>query len=166
MKLEVVQIDLSKIVLPKRLVKEHPERQIRQIAESITAFGFNDPVAVDEKGEIIEGAGRVLAARKLGMETIPAIRLSHLSEVQKRAYRIAHNKITLNSGFDLDALREEFSALSKLDDAILLFTGFETAEIRDLLTLPELPELAPELTESLSENKTVTCPHCGGQVHV
>lgn len=141
MKLITIELLLSKIKLPKRVLKFHPERQIGQIADSIQAFGFNDPVAVDEKNEIIEGVGRVLAARKLGLESIPVIRLSHLSEAQKRAYRIAHNKITLNTGFDLDALRAEFGALSQLDEEVLLFTGFETAELEDLLKLPELPDL-------------------------
>ncbi len=94
------------------------------------------------------------------------IRLTHLSEAQKKAYRIAHNKIASNTGFDLEALRSEFEALCKLDDTLLALTGFERIELDDLLKLPNLPELGPELTESLNESKTVACPHCGGIVHV
>ncbi|WP_373531852.1 hypothetical protein [Vampirovibrio sp.] len=82
-----------------------------------------------------------------------------MSEAQKKAYRIAHNKIASNTGFDLDALRSEFEALCQLDESLLALTGFEAIELEDLLKLPEL-------TESLSESKTVTCPHCGGTVHV
>jgi ParB family chromosome partitioning protein len=167
MTLSVSQIPLSEIQLPKKLIKEHPEHQIRQIAQSIQTYGFNDPVAVDEQGTIIEGAGRILAARMLALETIPAIVLKHLSEAQKRAYRIAHNKITLNTGFDLEALRMEFDILSQLDESLLAITGFEPVELDDLLKTPEVPELGPELTESLkSQSKTVVCPHCGGTVHV
>lgn len=166
MELLITQHLLADIHLPKRLIKEHPERQVRQIAGSIEAFGFNDPVALDAKGEIIEGVGRVLAARLLGFNEIPVIRLGHLNEAQKRAYRIAHNKITLNTGFDLEALREEFEALSQLDASLLAFSGFEQIELDDLLKLPEIPELGAELTESLRNAKTLTCPHCGGTVHV
>lgn len=166
MKLTITQLPVNQIHLPKHALKEHPARQIQQLAESIRAYGFNDPVALDEAGEVIEGVGRVLAARKLELESIPVIRLKHLSEAQKRAYRIAHNKICLNTGFNLEALREEFMVLSSLDESLLSITGFESAELADLLQMPELPDLGPELTESLSQAKTVTCPHCGGVVHV
>ena len=166
MKLMVKEIKIQEVKLPKRLLKDHPEKQVIQIANSIQAFGFNDPVAIDEKYEIIEGVGRVLAAQKLGLETIPTIQLSHLTQAQKKAYRIAHNKITLNTGFDLDALKLEFESLCQLDESLFSFTGFEPIELDELLKLPAVPELSSELTESLSQAKTVTCPHCGGQVHV
>lgn len=167
MDLSITPLPLTEIHLPKRLLKEHPQSQIRQIADSIRAFGFNDPIAIDESGDIIEGVGRILAARLLGLAEIPVIRLGHLNKAQRRAYRIAHNKITLNSGFDLEALREEFDVLSQLDPSLLEVTGFESAELEDLLKLPEIPGLGKELTESLkNQNKTVICPHCGGTVHV
>lgn len=162
----ILALSSSKIRLPKQALKEHPDRQIRQIAESIKAYGFNDPVAIDENNEVIEGVGRILAARQLGLKKIPVIQLNHLSEAQKKAYRIAHNKICLNTGFNLEALRVEFEALSQLDETLLTVTGFESAELHDLLHLPDLPVLGPELTESLSMGKTMTCPHCGGIVHV
>jgi ParB-like chromosome segregation protein Spo0J len=166
MKLVINDYPLRKIKLPSRHLKAHPEKQVKQIVASIEAFGFNDPVALDETGHIIEGAGRVLAARQLGLKTIPVIQLFHLNEAQKKAYRIAHNKITLNTGFDLDVLREEFENLCGLDESLLSLTGFESIELEDLLKPTVMPELAPELTESLSDSKTVTCPHCGGVVHV
>lgn len=162
----VVELPIHKIRLPKKALKEHPDRQVKQIADSIQAYGFNDPVAVDENNDVIEGVGRVLAAKQLGLKTIPVIQLEHLNEAQKKAYRIAHNKICLNTGFDLEALRVEFEVLTQLDESLLAFTGFEAAELDDLLKLPQLPELGPELTESLSNANTVTCPHCGGLVNV
>ena len=166
MKIEITHIGIQEVKLPERSLKDHPEKQVIQIANSIQAFGFNDPIAIDEKGEIIEGVGRVMAAQKMGLQTIPVIKLSHLSPAQKKAYRIAHNKITLNTGFDLEALKLEFESLSQLDQSLFSFTGFEKIELDDLLKFPDLPELGLELTESLKDTKTVTCPHCGGQVHV
>ncbi len=166
MPLTIQMYPIKDIRLPDKALKEHPERQIEQIAQSIEAFGFNDPVAIDPDGQIIEGVGRVLAARRLGLKTIPALVLPHLSEAQQRAYRMAHNKLCLNTGFNLEALREEVPALMALDETLLTSTGFEAAELEDLLTLPTLPDLSPELTESLSSGQTVQCPHCGGVVHV
>jgi ParB-like chromosome segregation protein Spo0J len=165
-KIAVEHISITKMNMPKTALKAHPQHQIQQIAESINAFGFNDPVAIDETGEIIEGAGRVLAAKRLKFKTIPVIHLSHLTEGQKRAYRIAHNKLTLNTGFDLDALRIEIDAILSLDNSLVTLTGFEQIELDDLLSIGTLPDLMPELTESLEAPKTVTCPHCGGDVHV
>lgn len=166
MELTITQLPISKIQLPARQLKEHPERQIAQIADSIRTYGFNDPIAVDENNEVIEGVGRVLAARKLKMKTVPAIRLEHLSEAQKRAYRIAHNKIAQNTGFDLEALRLEFEELCRLDDTLPSLTGFEAIELEELLKLPEVPKLGLELTETLGQGKTITCPHCGETIDV
>lgn len=166
MTLEITSLQIEKIKLPQQSLKEHPKKQIRQIADSIETFGFNDPVAIDENNEIIEGVGRVLAARELGLEDIPVILLKHLNEAQKKAYRIAHNKICLNSDFNLEALRLEFEALMQLDESMLSLSGFETAEIDDLMMLPVLPDLDKELTEAMKQGKTVTCPHCGGTVYV
>lgn len=161
MDLSITLVPLTDIHLPTRQIKSHPERQIAQIADSIRAYGFNDPVAVDEDNVVIEGVGRVLAARKLGLDTIPAIRLQHLTEGQKRAYRIAHNKIAQNTGFDLDALRQEFDELCRLDKDLSSLTGFEPIEIEELLKPPTLPDPSPELTEILQNGKAVTCPNCG-----
>jgi ParB-like chromosome segregation protein Spo0J len=166
MALEITSLLIGKIKLPAQSLKEHPKKQIRQIADSIQAYGFNDPVAVDENNEIIEGVGRVLAARELGLKDIPVISLKHLNAAQKKAYRIAHNKICLNSDFNLEALRLEFEALSQLDVSMLTLSGFETAEIDDLMMMPVLPDLDKELTEAMKQSKTVICPHCGGEVYV
>lgn len=167
MKLEIVILPLEKITLPEKSLKEHPDRQIRQIADSIRAFGFNDPVAIDEMGEIVEGVGRVLAARELGLKEIPVITLKHLNQTQKRAYRIAHNKTCLNSEFNLEVLRIEFEALTQVGNSDLLeATAFETAELDDLLAVPDLSVLDEELTGSMNDAPTIICPHCGESVYV
>lgn len=113
----------------KNNTKLHPEEQIDQIIKSINEFGFNDPIAVDENDVIIEGHGRHMAAVKMGLTKVPTIKLSHLSENNKRAYIIAHNKLTMNSDFDMDKLSEELGYLNDLEtDFNLELTGFESLE--------------------------------------
>lgn len=95
--------------------KEHPEKQVEQIAESIRRFGFNDPIAVDENNVIIEGHGRLLAAQMLGMDTVPVIRLDGLTDEQKHAYTLVHNQLTMNSGFDIEQLQIELDSITSID---------------------------------------------------
>jgi DNA modification methylase len=114
-------------------VRTHSKRQIRQIAKSIEAFGFNTPVLVDETGMILAGHGRVEAARLLGLETIPTVRVDHMTAAQKRAFVIADNRLAEKAGWDHELLAIELEELSALDlDFEVEITGFETAEI-DLL---------------------------------
>ncbi len=167
MNLDIAMMSIDKIKLPEKPLKEHPDSQIQQIAGSIRQFGFNDPVAIDENGEIVEGVGRVLAARELGMTEIPVISLLHLSEAQKKAYCIAHNKICHNSGFNLERIRSVFELLCKEEDpALLEATGFVQAELDDLLAPPIISELGEELTGSMKDAPKVICPHCGEAVYV
>ncbi len=95
--------------------KIHTEAQIEQIASSIREFGFNDPIGVwvNRKGEseIVEGHGRVLAAQKLGIGTIPVIHLDRMSDEQRKAYTLAHNQLTINTGWDYDKLDVELEEL-------------------------------------------------------
>jgi DNA modification methylase len=103
--------------------KLHPKEQVEQIKRSIQEFGFNDPIAIDEHNVIIEGHGRFIAVKELGYTEVPVIQLSHLTEAQKRAYIIAHNKLTLNSDFDIDLIIKELEDI-KFDIDITL-TGFD-----------------------------------------
>ena len=95
---------LSEIKPYEKNAKLHPELQIEQIKKSITDFGFNDPIAIWNDNEIIEGHGRYQAAIELGMETVPVIRLDNLTESQRKAYTLVHNKLTMNTGFDFENL--------------------------------------------------------------
>ena len=132
-----------------RNARTHDQRQIQQIVESIQAFGFTNPLLIDEAGGIIAGHGRLEAAKKLGLAEVPAIRLTHLSDPEKRALMLADNKIALNAGWDMELLASELADLSEMDLAFdLEITGFEVPEI-DLIiegareqTLPE--EVVPE----------------------
>jgi len=115
-----------------RNARRHPKRQIRQIAASIERFGFNNPVLISDENQIIAGHGRVEAARLLGIECVPAVRLSHLDEAQRRAYLIADNKLALKAGWDREVLATELSALIDLGFDVEI-TGFSVAEIDILL---------------------------------
>ncbi len=112
--------------------RTHSDDQVAQIAGSIAAFGFNVPCLVDEAGVLIAGHGRLLAARKLELETVPVIRLEHLSEAQARAFRIADNRIAENAGWDEELLRVELEQLREAEFDLDL-TGFELDEIDRLL---------------------------------
>lgn len=112
--------------------RTHDESQILQIASSIKEFGFTNPVLIDEDNGIIAGHGRVLAARKLGINKVPSIKLSHLTDIQKKAYIIADNKIALNAGWDEELLKNEIEQLIANDFDIDLI-GFSDEEIDNLL---------------------------------
>lgn len=108
--------------------RTHSKRQIRQLGESITRFGFTNPVLVADDDAIVAGHGRVLAAQSLGMTHVPTLRLSHLSDAERRAYIIADNKLALNAGWDQELLAIELQALVDLDFDLEL-TGFSLAEV-------------------------------------
>lgn len=108
----------------------HSDRQVRQIAKSIEVFGFNVPILVDRELKVIAGHGRAAAARLLQMETVPIIRLEHLSEPQRRAFMIADNRLTENARWDQQLLGEQLKILAEAEiDFALEATGFEMAEI-------------------------------------
>lgn len=114
-----------------RNARTHSDNQISQIAASIKEFGFTNPVLTDGENGIIAGHGRVMAARKLGMDVVPCIELSHLTEAQKRAYVIADNKLSLNAGWDEELLKLELSDL-EMSGFDLDLTGFSLDEIASL----------------------------------
>lgn len=110
LKIEYVPIDEIK-TYPNN-AKLHPAEQIEQIKKSIQEFGFNDPIAIDENNVIIEGHGRLIACQELGIKEIPIIRLNELSDEQKRAYMLVHNKLTMNTDFDIELLNDELDNIS------------------------------------------------------
>jgi DNA modification methylase len=125
-----------------RNARTHSKKQVRQIADSIRTFGFTNPVLIDRENTILAGHGRVEAAKLLGLETVPCLRIEHMTPEQKRAYVIADNKLALNAGWDEDLLAEELEALSSLDlDFDVSLTGFSIAEIDSLIEAkdPEEP---------------------------
>lgn len=110
--------------------RSHSRRQLRQIADSMRAFGFNVPVLIDADRKVIAGHGRLLACKELGWTEVPTIRLDHLSEAQARAFMIADNALTDNSCWDDRLLATQLKELSELDlDFDIEATGFEMGEI-------------------------------------
>src|SRR5246500_5460809 len=121
--------------------RAHPKRQIEQLKKSIEEFGFTNPILADPEGHIIAGHGRLQAARAMGFSEVPTIILSGLSETQKRALRIADNKIALNAGWDLEILQQELGELASLDVEIdPTLTGFSTGEIDVILSSADDPD--------------------------
>jgi DNA modification methylase len=108
--------------------RTHSPKQIKQIARSIDRFGFNNPVLVDDDNQIIAGHGRVEAAKLLNMKTVPTVRLSHLSETEKKAYILADNRLAEKAGWDNEVLAIELQGLVDLGFDVLL-AGFEPAEV-------------------------------------
>jgi hypothetical protein len=111
--------------------RTHSEEQVLQIASSIKEFGFNAPVLIDGEQGIIAGHGRVQAARKLGLTEVPCVRLDHLSDVQRKAYILADNKIALNASWDFQLLNVEIETL-KSSEFDLLLTGFSMEDLQKL----------------------------------
>lgn len=126
MKIERISID--KIKPYENNAKLHPPEQIEQIKKSILEFGNNDPIAVDENNVIIEGHGRYLALKDLGIEEAEVIRLNYLTTEQKRAYSIIHNKLTMDTGFDFNILDAELTYIDEIDMSDF---GFENEEINE-----------------------------------
>lgn len=115
--------------------RTHDDAQVAQLAASIREFGFTNPILIDEDNGIIAGHGRVMAARKLDLDAVPCLRLTHLTEAQRRAYVIADNRLALNAGWDEDMLRVEFAELQDLGFDLDL-TGFDSKELDALLAEP------------------------------
>lgn len=130
--LAIIYRHIDELIPYARNSRTHSDEQVAQIAGSIREFGWTNPVLLDGDRGIIAGHGRVLAARKLGVQDVPCIELAHLSESQKRAYVIADNKLALNADWDLDALQVELRALQE-DDYSLDLTGFSESELATLL---------------------------------
>jgi len=124
-----------------RNARTHPKRQIAQLVHSIREFGFTNPVLVDEADVLIAGHGRLRAARDLGLEEVPAIVLAGLTDAQKKALRLADNKIALNAGWDLEILKLELAEIGTLDVGFdLSLTGFASGEIDVILKAANDPD--------------------------
>ena len=144
--LEVEYITLDRIKPYAGNAKLHPAEQIEQIKRSITDYGFNDPIATWH-GEIVEGHGRLIAAKELGMETVPIIRLDGLTDEERRAYTLVHNKLTMNSGFDEDLLALELENLPELD-----VYGLELPDL-DAFVPPKDDDQEPSMSHNVFENQ-------------
>ena len=121
-------VDIERLVPNDRNARTHNLRQIKKIAASIQQFGFVNPVLIDAENGIVAGHGRVEAAKRLGLEKVPTLRVEHLSDADKRAYILADNRLAEDAGWDEDILAIELQGLIDMDVSIEL-TGFELAEV-------------------------------------
>jgi ParB-like chromosome segregation protein Spo0J len=121
--------------------RTHSPEQVAQIAASIREYGFTNPVLIDANNTLIAGHGRVMAAQHIGLPTVPAIRLAHLTDAQRRAYVIADNKLAENAGWDMATLAREVEDL-QADGYELDLLGFGADELAGLLGDPA-PAPAP-----------------------
>ena len=156
--LDVAYIAATDLKPFKRNARTHSKKQIRQIAASIKEFGFTNPILIDNSNTVLAGHGRLEAAKLLEMQSVPCVRLEHMSEAQKRAYVLADNKLALNAGWDDTILAEELHGLLTDDVGFdLSLTGFTIAEADSLIEglAPEEPgDPHDESLPPLSEGET------------
>jgi len=160
-----VKYKLTDELIPyARNSRTHSDDQVAQIAASIKEWGWTTPILVDETGGIIAGHGRLLAARKLKMEQVPTIEAAGWTDAQKRAYVIADNKLALNAGWDVDALKLELQEID-LEGFDLQLTGFQVGELSAMFDQPEFAPGTEQEQGKLDElsPKMITCPHCGDE---
>ena len=136
-KLKIEYVDINSIKPYKKNAKLHPQEQIEQIKNSINQFGMDDPIGI-WKDEIVEGHGRLIACKELGYTEVPIIRLDHLTDEERKAYTLAHNKLTMNSDFDIDILNDELDDILNIDMSDL---GFQKVEEK-IKEKEEEPEIA------------------------
>ncbi len=147
-RLEVSYLPIGALTPDPRNARTHSKRQVEQIAASIRAFGFTNPILADPEGNLIAGHGRLRAAKEMELAEVPVIELAGLSEPQKRALRLADNKIALNAGWDMEILKLELADLSLPEiDIDLGLTGFSSGEIDVVLADSPDPddEVIPEV---------------------
>jgi DNA modification methylase len=145
----IEHVPVSSLKPYPRNARRHSKTQIKQIAKSIERFGFTNPVLVAEDGEIVAGHGRVAAAKTLRLETVPVLRLAHLSETERRAYILADNKLALNAGWDNELLAIELQGLIDAEFE-LETTGFSLGEVE--IILDEASDSAPVGADSSEDD--------------
>jgi ParB-like chromosome segregation protein Spo0J len=163
--MKIEQIATDKLIPYARNAKRHDAAQVSKLAGSIREFGFNNPVLIDKDNGIVAGHGRVMAAQKLELKTVPCIRLGHLTDTQRRAYILADNRLAeIGGGWDEEMMALELGDLRELDFDLDLI-GLDADKIEAILN-PLESDFAPGTEDDQGkldqlEPKLVKCPHCG-----
>jgi DNA modification methylase len=144
---QIEMVSIGQLLPYARNARTHDDAQVAQIAASIKEFGFNNPILIADDQSIVAGHGRLAAARKLGLTEVPVVRLSHLSDTQRKAYILADNRLALNAGWDNDLLKLELQEL-EIDGVDLEMLGFSKEELDGLLN-------SLEPTEGLTDEDAV-----------
>lgn len=158
MELKIEYVPIEELKPYAYNARKHDKESIEAIKASIEEFGFDDPIGVWKNNVIIEGHGRYLAGKELGLETVPIIRLDHLTEEQRRAYALAHNKTTEVSTWDYGLLDKELDDILDIDMSKFGFLNFDM----DI----DMESFLENVTESTPKKRTVTCPHCGEEIEL
>jgi hypothetical protein len=153
--LEVAYLRTTSLKPDPRNPRVHSDKHIRQIAQSIESFGFNVPLLIDDQQKVIAGHGRLLAARKMGWDTVPAIKLSHLTESQRAAFLIADNRLTENSSWDERMLGEQLK-ISPNWSSILIWRQLASRSLRSISS-------SMASTQSPRRIPTIACRKCRNQ---
>lgn len=149
-KIKLEYLELESLSLNPKNAKKHSKEQISEIAKNITKNGFNAPIGV-RQNKIIAGHGRYLAAKKLGLKSVPAVNLDHLSEEQARLYALADNKLAEKSEWDYEILIPELDELMSSVDSDMDLTGFNSIELDNILYKPLIEESKKEKEEKFPE---------------
>jgi len=144
---QIEMVSIGQLLPYARNARTHDDAQVAQIAASIKEFGFNNPILIADDQSIVAGHGRLAAARKLGLTEVPVVRLSHLSDTQRKAYILADNRLALNAGWDNDLLKLELQEL-EIEGVDLEMLGFSKEELDGLLN-------SLETTEGLTDEDAV-----------
>ena len=156
--MEIIRLKINDITPYEKNAKIHTEAQIEQIKKSIQEFGMNDPIAVwGSDNTIVEGHGRLEALKQLGYTEVDCIRLDHLTDEERKAYTLAHNRINMNTGFDIDLLDEELDSIEDIDMSEFGFLDNEEINLDDFFTEAE------ESKKEEKETDIITCPYCHKQ---
>lgn len=161
--LKIVYLSTDELTPYSNNSKLHPVEQIEQIKKSIVDNGMNDPIGIwGDDNIVVEGHGRLIACKELGIKMVPCIRLNHLSDAQRKEYAIVHNQTTMNSGFDILALSEEIDVLPDFD---FDFYGIEPLSYDDSGDdgLREYEKTPPKAFKEFGDDIKVknVCPRCG-----
>lgn len=159
----IVRRKVEALIPYARNSRTHDDAQVAQIAASVREFGWTNPILIDGENGIIAGHGRVLAARKLGMDEVPCIELAGLSDTQRQAYIIADNKLALNAGWDNELLAVELNELNAadFDMALIGFDAIELSAAMGLDSLPAAPESSSKEIDPDDYKMGCMCPKCG-----
>lgn len=160
--IQVKPVKVADLIPYANNARTHSDEQVAQIAASIKEFGWTNPILIDGENGIIAGHGRLAAARKLGMDEVPAIQLDGLSKAQKKALILADNKLALNSGWDESLLAIELADLKETDFDLTII-GFSDDEIKALSADVNFEPGSEEDQGKLDklDPKWISCPHCG-----
>ena len=159
--MKIIQKKVTELIPYVNNSRTHSDEQVAQIAASIKEFGWTNPILVDGQNGIIAGHGRLMAARKLGYKDVPTIELSELTEIQRKAYIIADNKLALNADWNNEILSLELGSLQNVNFNIELL-GFDAIELSDLFDeqIKESKSSAEEIDPD-EYDMNCKCPKCG-----